>query len=844
MYKLTKELTIAVALSANMFLSAQNADKQSQELLEQSRLLVEQNDLEKAKLSLSLYQKYVETNVLKWLEAQMLLIEVAFEERNSAEAKNLIVTAEQKIKDNKLTTSTQSKQLKLLESDYYLFKNDFKQSNKILQELIAKYNYEVAHTRLINNLIDKGILNSCYEQKVDVTSIEEKISAYEKNPDKNPLELIRIKNKYNILNNPSNETLESIQKSSEFWIQKDEILILEVYLLLTSNKNKDAYEIWQDQKDILNIKSHPATVKVISMLAHSFASKQAKKSFELSKFARLLVRDTRDLGAVVEVQTRLHIEENKTAEALSTVESFLKTAPKAKNADLLRIMVCEQLIKDNDLQQCVRIFRLVDRDSISNSALKSRATFIEAVILQRNGKEKDAAALFLRVGQMAQDPELIISSLYQAGISFENANQHQKAIIAFKQLISKPRHKLTDSSFHKLYNSQALAGDYAGALSSIESILKQGRTPTLKKDALFDKGHILLKSGNTTDAITAFQDFAVVYPQDSKSAELLFEVYNIQKKKLKELKSAGKTLEKIIEKTSEIAPSTYSLALHHRALLYQLNGNTRKSIELWQKYLEFNQKLPHPLIDEVKLHLAAAYQNSSEFSSTAAGSIYADIMSNSSDSATVELALVNLASLPKNEENFERAVLNLLNSKAQLSDKMLEPIFVWLISLDSTKQKKEILRVNQQLSKLISSQKALDSFWMAQSLFIEGKLAKDSQKRSKALKKALDLNSQSKMNAIQKYEQRIKLYQSLKDQNGQVSEYLNLIYHFQQNMANDNYLNWELYHSACLKVAKLLKKQNKSAQIEALIKRISKAQLPGYENIVTEMAKVLKGENK
>lgn len=643
MNELTKRLTIAIALSANMLLSAQNADKQSQELLEQSRLLVEQNDLEKAKLSLSLYQKYVENNAVKWLEAQMLLIEVAFEEKNSAEAKNLIVAAEQKINVNKLTTSIQSKQLKLLESDYYLFKNDFKKSNEILQGLITKYNYEVAHTRIINNLIDEGILNACYGLKIDLTTIDKRINTYEKSPDKNPLELIRIKNKFNILKTPNKETLGSIQQSSEYWIQKDEIIVLEIYLLLASNNTKSAYEIWQDQKDILNIKSHPATVKVISILANSFVSKQAQKSFELSKFARLLVRDSRDLGAVVEIQTSLFIAENKTAEALGTVETYLKTTPKAQNADLLRIMICEQLIKDNDLQQCVRVFRLVNRDNITTPALKSRATFIEAVILQRNGKEKDAAALFLRVGQMAKDPQLIISSLYQAGISFENANQHQEAIIAFKQLISKPRHKLTDSSFHKLYNSQTLAGDFAGALSSIESILKQGRTPELKKDALFDKGHILLKSGKTSEAITAFQDFAVVYPQDSKSAQLLFEVYNIQKSKLKELASAGKTLEKIIEKTSEIAPSTYSLALHHRALLYHLNGNTRKSIELWQKYLEFNQKLPHPLIDEVKLHLAAAYQNSSEFSSTAAGSIYADIISNSSDKATVELALVNLA---------------------------------------------------------------------------------------------------------------------------------------------------------------------------------------------------------
>ena len=280
MKKFTQHLatTCIVGLSSYTSISAQQKNP-ADDILNQSRALVEQRDYDKAKLSLNLYQKYVEKQPAKWLYAQAELIKIYLDENNKAIAKTLFLEADKLITQSKLEKARESQQIKLLKSQYYRLQNDFENSNNILQELIKLYDDAEAETLLLNNYADEALVNRLLFQKnIDLKSLDNEIIAYEMSLLKNPIEVIRLKNKLSLLKNQDKNTLNEFHKLKELWIQRDEYALLLIYLNTALTNEVKALSLWEDNKAIIDIRSHPATIAILSKLAesvHSFNKENA-----------------------------------------------------------------------------------------------------------------------------------------------------------------------------------------------------------------------------------------------------------------------------------------------------------------------------------------------------------------------------------------------------------------------------------------------------------------------------------------------------------------------------------------------------------------------------------------
>ena len=494
MNKVTQRLatSIILGLVSQSSISAQQ-NNPADDILQQSRALIEQRDFDKAKLSLDLYQKYVETKPTKWLHAQSELIKIALKENNRAVARNLFKEAEKLISQSKLEKSRESQQVKLLKSQYYRLQNDFQNSNKILVNLLKEYDDAEAETLLLNNKADEALLRSLlFKETTDLKNLEAKVATYERSLLKNPIEVIRLKNKLNILKNPNKNILDEMLKLRDLWIQKDEFALLLIHLNSKLTNEVDALKIWEENKAIIDIRSHPATVAILSNLGEKVHSFNARKSGELLKACQLMIRNANDLAQITEVDVSLLLRVNKIGDASNVVEGFLNN-PEVHNATSLRASACIALINSNNLQQCEKVFAKVNKSTPMEAGLKSKVNFIEASILQQAGKMKEAAALFLRVGQTSDDSELIVTSLYKAGVAFENIEQYKSAIIAYKQLIEQRRHSLTSTAYHRLYRAQASDKDFKGALQTIDKIIQTSPTPELKEHALMIKATYLCK---------------------------------------------------------------------------------------------------------------------------------------------------------------------------------------------------------------------------------------------------------------------------------------------------------------------------------------------------------------
>ena len=153
-----KIITAGILLSSQSFSKLYGQDQNpANDLLQQSRALIQQNDFEKAKLTLNLVKKYVEKEPAKWLEAQAELLKISLAEYKTTIAENLLNEADKIIKDNGLQETRISQQILLLKSKYYRLINDFQNSNLILEGLISKFDDAEAETFYLNNLIDEKL---------------------------------------------------------------------------------------------------------------------------------------------------------------------------------------------------------------------------------------------------------------------------------------------------------------------------------------------------------------------------------------------------------------------------------------------------------------------------------------------------------------------------------------------------------------------------------------------------------------------------------------------------------------------------------------------------------------
>lgn len=805
---------------------SQNAQSPSSELFRQAEKLISQKDYEKAKLTLKLYQKYEENNLQKWLNAQNLIIRSELELNNINIAKTLINSAKEKLDSVNKPDFELVKEIQFYEAEIFEIENNFKAAEKIYRNLLKKKNSGEVEIKLANNLIDR-ILSS-YSDKIqrDYEELRLLVSKYEKDEDRNPLELIRIKHKLSSYQMVNQETLTNLEKIETYWLKKDEYTVFRIYLNNVVRNYEKAYKVWFENKDLISLKSHPLTVKVLGRLARHFQDTELLRSKEIMKVLPVLVRDKNEKNLVELISIELLIKEKKAAEAMLIYESSIKSNPAGILRSEMEILLAETYLELKDLKTCRSLLKNLADKNLTDSELKSRKLFIDASLLQADGKDEEAAILFLRVGQTATNSQTALKSLFMAGKAFYTAKQCNRAIIAFKILLEKKRNKFTDETLYYLSLSHAQCKDFQKALSTVDQLILTGRNPELKKRGLFEKGDYWLMAGDKSKAIEAYNDFTVVYTNDSRNAAIWYKIYKIHLKQ-NELTDSANILDKIIKNSSSNSPEVYSSALHQRALLHQFKGENRESISLWQKYLEFNLKVETKDKDEVKLMLAAAFQNSESQNLSAAAAIYDEILLKSSNDKIKELALLNLLETVNSEPNSRTAALKkLLSSKQEYPENIIN-----LLCAQALKVKELTKESESFISSLKNAE--LRNFWAAGLLYERGN-KEDAARAIELLKTVKDEKFYVKKLALLR-----DLHFTSGDKEAALNTSLEIIYCLtsKENWNESADLN-EMEQSSLMAI-ELLSAAGKKVQAAKIYKRISDLKFPLQKATVEKIENIL-----
>lgn len=123
----------------------------SRDLIKQGQVLLEKGEYDKAKLTLKLYQKYVEKAPLNWLKAQLLLIRCNIETNNFLIANQLLKEAGTKLNPKLNSNVKIMTQLNLLKAEILEVKNDFYKAEKIYRDIYQKTKSSEVQIRLANN---------------------------------------------------------------------------------------------------------------------------------------------------------------------------------------------------------------------------------------------------------------------------------------------------------------------------------------------------------------------------------------------------------------------------------------------------------------------------------------------------------------------------------------------------------------------------------------------------------------------------------------------------------------------------------------------------------------------
>ena len=815
--------SLLVTLVNNSFTQEALGLPANSDLFNQGISLLEKRDYEKAKLTFKLYQKYVERDALKWLDAQLLLVRCNIETNNFLEANKQISEslkkAKQIIPNNKILNK-----IDLLKAEIFETKNEFYKAEKIYRDIFTKNKSSEVQIRLANNLIDRVLTGYSKKTQQDYDEIRRIVTSYEKSATRNPLELIRIKQKVSSYQMINKQTLENLEKLSTYWIRKDEFILFRIYLNNSLRKYNDAFKLWSANHDIISLKTHPLSVPTLVNLSRHFLKSNLDNSVKINKTLQVLVRDEREKSLVNEVIIEQLIHQKKVAEALSLFEDFIKNSPKAHNRNAVLVSLSEAFLEQGDYKTSKKLIDGIPDHSILNAENKSRSVYIQASLLQATGKDLDAAVLFLRVGQTASNPQIALKSLFMAGRSFYEANQCNRAVIAFKMLLERKRNSFTDEALYYLSRSHAQCKNYKEALAVIDQIVIMGKNPDLKKKALFEKGDYYRKAGDINKAIESYNDYTVVYTDDSRNAAIWLEIYKIHRSK-KDLVNSEKMLSKIISKSSKNSPEIYSGALHQQALIHQFKGENRKSISLWQSFLEFNQKVPTPLTDEVKLMLAAAYQNSEVLNLDAATSIYLEVIQNSKLGSSRNIAAYNLL---KMTDSNSKSLIETLSKVFDLNTRLNNDCTDLLLELALKKPNNIKNKTSLFISKIKNQE--LKAYW-------EGRVHFEDKKYNETITSLKPVKSKTYLN--RKHLLLKDAYLTLKKPQDALTSCLEIIYSFSANLSQNKYSTWQDIENAAVSATKILKSMGHTDQALKIKERILQSSIPNADSIGKAIDKIL-----
>ncbi|NQZ58709.1 MAG: hypothetical protein HRT88_14740, partial [Lentisphaeraceae bacterium] len=691
----------------------------------------------------------------------------------------------------------------------------------------------------VNNIIDRLLAGKSKDIKADKRLFTELYSAYKKNEFNNALDNMRFTHKAAILNKPDKTTLENLAKLKNWWTPENEFLVLNLYLKLRVENIDQCYNFYLKNPNKFTYKSHPLCLSTLADLADRISPDKLTEAREITDSLKKLIRGKKDLSIYTRLNNNILILENKLSEAAKVAANFLENYPAAIHQKDIQTSLAEAWLDAEKFTECQKHLILANKLKTTTEDLRSRLQFVQASLFDHEGQHQKAAALYLRVGQTSKNKLTVLKSLLKSGIAFKQVKEYEKAELALKTILEKGRTDYFDNGLFELIHCYRLWQQQRKAIAAIDRLAKEGQNPRLKKQVLYIKGECYLALGEMNEAVAAYNEYINIYTNAAEHALLRYKIYRIQYSKLNKPDAAMKTLELIIDKDKTVDPQVYSDALHQKALMEKLRGQTRSSIKLWQQFLEFNSENTHALTAEVKLHLAAAYENAA-----AAGSYYFEL-ANSSEAKTAKVALLKLLQL--NSEADQQKIDELIITLFEKNDPawklaLLNPLMNWKVKrLTQLKESEkniflESLRVY--LTNNVPSC-ADRNYW--QGFILHQLAALNSAKAPAYLAKAVELIQTHNVTSTLLKARCLSQLQRLDDA---LLLYLNICYQFTGKIALDNYQNWDEPLLALKSAINILISTNKTKLALKLLARFEKIHIPAIQQQTAILSLSIKGDKK
>ena len=799
-------------------------------LWNQAKSFIEQQEYQKARQYLRSYQLEVNNTPELWLQAEVLLVGITIRENNIDSASEALDKAQKKVLKNKLLGKPVQRDLQMLRCEILEVSNQFIKAQKIYQTLISEYDLLKAKIALANNISDNLLAKKSLSPPQDLMIVEKILENYEKNVDRDSLELIRVKTKISIFKQINKESLNELQKLNQSWVRKGEFAILSIYVALAQKNYIQAQQLWKNKQTLITRKSHPLSVSTLAKLSRFYWSRDKAVSTALNKTLPLLIRDAKDEQIQQVLLTEQALQNKNTDKATVHIDIIKNKFPKTLKLPSLQIQLAELLLNVQKFEEVKNA--LANIAKLDDPDLQSRLDFLGASLLVTEKNDKGAAELFLKAAQVSKNEILIRRSLFLAGDLFQKTDNVQSAIKVLLALSNKSRHEYTDQSLFKLAVVYSKAKLYAEALTATKRLLKEGQEPKLKLEALYNKGDYELAAAKVDEAIRSYEQFALTYPKDQRSPLLLTKVYHLHRTKNKNLPKAVATLDKIIAQYRDTAPQTYSMALNQKAMILNLLGKPRESIKLCLVFLEFNEKIRSIKNDEVKLLLASAYQNSDELESSTTVPIYNDLIANSKYPSIAKTAIHALLAIPNKDAGTEAGLDQLLKTQSPLLDKQTtNQVMNWKkLKLSQTVAAQKLIYLDKLVTQSKNlTPKSLQKYWTATFLY-EKSLLLPKEQQITLLKTALATNAGNKDNGALILNKDLLIALDRPDE--ALLNCLNVLYPYTVQMESDNYADWQHFHKACQSAGEILISQGRMKEAAKILARLKAAALPGSEKII------------
>ena len=797
-------------------------------LLEQAYIAMQRQQWDKAQEALRLYQNGVKFQKQKWLQAQALLIRVALNRDSFKEAESLISDAEEFAP----RASKSSEELLLIKAEILEYHNKFLQAEKVYRQLRTSHPQSPAlNAAWANNVIDRLLAGKSSDIGADNKLFNELLESYRKNEFNNQLVLMRLRQKQAILDSPDKTALDKMLRVQNWWTPENEFYVLVLSLKLRNDEIDNSYKFYLDNSSAFTYKSHPLCLTTVAELAGKLALNKLPEARAITDSLKKLIRDEDGLAAFKRLNNKILILENKLAEAQKLAGEFLKANPKAKFQKDIQTSLAEAWLAKNKFAEAQKHLKTATAIDDNSDDLRSRLQFVQASLFDNEGKHEKAAALFLRVGQTSKNKITVLKALLKSGVAFKEAKTYEKAEIALKSILDKGPSDYFDNGLFELIQCYRLWPKHEKAIEAINRLAREGKTPLLKKQALYLKGESFSALGKMTEAIEAYKEYIDIFKGPAEHARLRFKIYTIQYAKLNKTAEALKTLDEIISKDKTTDPQIYSQALHQKALIEQLRGEKRNSIKLWLQFLEFNGQHKHPLTDEVKLHLAAAYDNNE-----AAGSIYFELAQNG-DKEVSKLALTKLLKLQSgvSRKSIDELILKLFaQNEHSWKASLLQPLMTWKLSgLEQKEKSEQTILLKSILIYLDANVPAgtAKNYWQGLCLYNLAQIEEENHKTH--LEKAVRLLDDDKHSDSTLLKARCLT--ELQRSDDALQLYLQLCYKFTGESERDNYTNWQPSLQALQQAVKILIQNKQTSQALNLLARFEKIKLPAIQREIATL---------